>query len=77
MKTVEDNIYEYKVNAELAIENLMSEVFYCGEILDKKDAEKVRQAYKSLIDRIEENDYILFTELERLEDSEDDTTINK
>lgn len=63
-----DRIYDYKVNAELAIESLMSEVFYCGEILDKEDAEKVREIFKSLADRIEQNDYVLFTELEYLKE---------
>lgn len=63
-----DRIYNYKVNAELAIESLMSEVFYSGEILNKEDAERVREIFKSLTDRIEENDYILFTELEYLKE---------
>ncbi len=63
-----NRIYDYKVNAELAIESLMSEVFYNGEILDKEDAERVREIFKSLIDRIEQNDYVLFTELEYLKE---------
>ena len=63
-----DRIYDYKVNAELAIESLMSEVFYNGEILDKEDAERVREIFKSLTDRIEQNDYVLFTELEYLKE---------
>ena len=63
-----DRIYDYKVGAELAIESLMSEVFYNGEILNKEDAERVREIFKSLTDRIEENDFILFTELEYLKE---------
>lgn len=63
-----DRIYDYKVNAELAIESLMSEVFYNGEILDKDDTERVREIFKSLTDRIEQNDYVLFTELEYLKE---------
>ena len=63
-----DRIYDYKVDAELAIESLMSEVFYNGEILNKEDAERVREIFKSLTDRIEQNDYILFTELEYLKE---------
>ena len=63
-----DRIYNYKVNAELAIESLMSEVFYNGEILDKEDAERVREIFKSLTDRIEQNDYVLFTELDYLKE---------
>jgi hypothetical protein len=63
-----DRIYDYKVNAELAIESLMSEVFYNGEILNKEDAERVREIYKSLTDCIEQNDYILFTELEYIKE---------
>lgn len=65
-----DRIYDYKMNAELAIESLMSEVFYNGEILDKEDAERVREIFKSLTDRIEQNDYVLFTELEYLKEKE-------
>ena len=64
-----DRIYDYKVDAELAIESLMSEVFYNGEILDKEDAERVREIFKSLTDRIEQNDYVLFTELEYLKEA--------
>lgn len=64
-----DLIYDYKVNAELAIESLMSEVFYNGEILDKEDVERVREIFKSLIERIEQNDYVLFTELEYLKEN--------
>ena len=63
-----DRIYDYKVEAELAIESLMSEVFYEGELLDKEDAERVREIFKSLTDRIEQNDYVLFTELEYLKE---------
>lgn len=63
-----DRLYDYKVDAELAIESLMSEVFYNGEILDKEDAERVREIFKSLTDRIEQNDYVLFTELEYLKE---------
>lgn len=63
-----DRIYDYKVDAELAIESLMSEVFYKGELLDKEDTERVREIFKSLTDRIEQNDYVLFTELEYLKE---------
>lgn len=63
-----DRLYDYKMDAGLAIESLMSEVFYNGEILDKEDAERVREIFKSLTERIEQNDYVLFTELEYLKE---------
>lgn len=71
-----DRIYDYKVDAELAIESLMSEVFYSGEILDKEDTERVREIFKSLTDRIEQNDYVLFTELEYIKEQTNARTNN-
>ena len=67
-----DKLYDYKIDAEIAIESLMSEVFHNGEILDKEDAERVQEIFKSLIDDIEQNDYVLFTELEYLKEQTDE-----
>ena len=58
---------EYRIDAEIAIDSLMSEVFYMNEACGtKEEIQEVLKIYKNLRDYIEENECDLETELKYL-----------
>jgi len=60
---------EYKKDAEIAIDSLMSEVFYMNEICGtKEEVQEVLRIYKYLREYIEDNEFDLEHELEYIEE---------
>lgn len=60
---------EYKQDAEIAIDGLMSEVFYMNEICGtKEEVQEVLRIYKYLREYIEDNEFDLEHELEYMEE---------
>lgn len=62
---------EYRQEAEIAINNLSSEVFYMGEFCASiEDVKKVLKIFQDLRTYIENEEYVLETELEYVQDTD-------
>lgn len=63
------NFEEYRLEAEIAIDSLTSEVFYMGEFCAPiEDVKKVLKILQDLSTYIENEEYVLETELDYIQE---------